>query len=123
MRSHYGMNGAPTETGEDGKYGKDDEWHGHDLWRFMKVAVRVWFSPKKVRKMRPEHVERGHKRNDLGDDEVAIVATGEGSSDDLILGPEAGEWEDPGQREGTNDEGPGGDWHVFAQSAHEGPCR
>ncbi len=41
-----------NETGEDGKYGKDDEWHGHDLWRFMKVAVRVWFSPKKVRKMR-----------------------------------------------------------------------
>ena len=85
----------------------------------MKVAVRGVVFTEEGAEDETEHVERGHKRNDLGDDEVAVVATGEGGSDDLILGPEAGEWEDPGQREGTNDEGPGGDWHVFAQSTHE----
>ena len=41
-----------------------------------------------------------------------------GTEEDLVLGPEAGEREDPGDRQPPDDEGHRGDRHVLPQVAH-----
>ena len=66
----------------------------------------------------PAHVAGGHERPDETEDEDVGVAVLRGPEQDLVLGPEPGQREDPGQGQGADDERPVRLGHVLLQPAH-----
>ena len=66
----------------------------------------------------PGHVGGGEEGAHQPDHHHGVVAVLGRPHDDLVLGPEAGEGEDAGQRDGTHDEGPEGGGHVLPQPTH-----
>ena len=64
------------------------------------------------------HVGGGHEGADEPEEEDVGVVVLHGPEQDLVLGPEAGEREDPGQGQGADDEGPVRGRHVLLEPAH-----
>src|SRR3954469_5575826 len=64
------------------------------------------------------HVGGGHEGADDTNHEKERIAAAAGAEEDLVLGPEPCEREDPRQRERSDDEGPEGGGHVLPQPTH-----
>src|SRR5690242_2133653 len=64
------------------------------------------------------HVRGGEEGADETDDDERVVPGVASGSEDLVLGPEAREREDAGERQRTDDERPERDRHVLAEATH-----
>ena len=65
------------------------------------------------------HVEGGEEGDEAGDDEEGIVFCIEGTLENLLFRPEAGGDEgEAAEGGGADEEGDGGDGHLFPEAAH-----
>ncbi len=115
------LRGHADKACADGQDRQDDQGDPHVRGRLRKGPKRVGMSPVPAaegQQVQAEHVEGGeHGRDETqGPDEV--MAAVEGGGEDLALGPEARQGEDPGTGQGPDQESIGRHPHVGRQAAH-----
>ena len=112
------------EAAERRERGQQDQHAGHRERRLVHVVLDLGRHARAAEEGEPEqaeHVERGHQRRGRGDEPEqrrAAAGAGEGVPEDLVLGEEAGERRDPGDRRGGDREGPEGERDAARQPAH-----
>jgi hypothetical protein len=123
--------GDPGEAAEDRQHAQHNQRHGHGPRRFVEVMLRLLAAPELTvegHKDQAEHVESGQHCTHhaeypecvVGRSEVVEIGGAglECLEQNLVLGEEAGEDRDPGNRQGRSQEGPVGDRHVLLEPAH-----
>src|SRR5665647_1225570 len=99
---------------------QNDEGHGHDRWRFMRMIESLLVTRRAVKdhKNHPECVVSGHTGNKNTNQPNAVMASSQGTVKDFILTKKTGKRRTTSQSKRTNHHGEIGLWHLSFQTAH-----